>query len=158
MSLNSVILLTLILLMTGFTGLFFGLLLSAVMRSSFESLTLAQFFVYPIMFLSGKWKLQIIQQASELFAYISGVMWPFEGIPVFLQHIGRLMPFALASTAFRSILFKDSTITDPTVYGAFVVLSVWIIAQLALCFWFVREKDGKKRVSEEKLIATIENY
>ena len=72
-------------------------------------------------------------------------MWPIEGLPFLLKCIGYVFPFALPVTAFRNILIKDSTICDQSVYLAFAIMSIWIIAQLFLGHFFIRDKEGSKR-------------
>jgi hypothetical protein len=64
-------------------------------------------------------------------------------MPLALQYIGYVFPFALPTTAFRAIIVKDLTIYNPTVYMAFLILSLWCVVQLALCFWFVQDKKRK---------------
>lgn len=76
-------------------------------------------------------------------------MWPFEALPIYLQYVGKSFPFAYPIIAFRNILVKDSTICDPSVYMAFLVTSVWIVVQLALSCWFVRDK-AKRKVKDSK--------
>lgn len=54
LSWDAALLLSFLLFLTGAAGLLFGLLLSIVMSTSLGSFFLAQFFVYPATFLSGK--------------------------------------------------------------------------------------------------------
>lgn len=68
-------------------------------------------------------------------------MWPIEGLPFLLKCFGFLLPFALPVAAFRELLVKDSPITDTTVILAFVVMFMWIVVQLFLCYWFIKDKD-----------------
>lgn len=52
-SVSSTVLLCLLLLFMGLTGLLFGLLSSIVMRTQLGSFTVAQFAIFPLIFLSG---------------------------------------------------------------------------------------------------------
>lgn len=54
LTLNSSVLLSLLLLFTGLTGLTFGLLLSVVMETVMQAYMVAQFFIYPTSFISGE--------------------------------------------------------------------------------------------------------
>lgn len=138
---NSLVLLALLLTMTGYAGLLFGLMLSTVVKSSLQSFSVAQFFVYPAVLVSGEnLKTYDKKQPSHNPCFFSGVIWPFESIPRGLQFVGRILPFHFSSTAFKNILFKNSGILEPNVIMAFVVLSCWIVVELSLCIWFTRQK------------------
>lgn len=122
LSANAAILMLALLLLTGLTGLFVGLLVSVIMNTTLGALTIGQFFVYPS-------------------AFISGAMWPLEGMPKFLQIIGCILPFGLPVSAFRAIYFKNSTICDPTVYLAFMVLTFWVFALIFLSVVIIMKSE-----------------
>lgn len=77
-------------------------------------------------------------------------MWPIQGLPIFLQYTGYVFPFAFATSAFRNILMKDSSLFDDDVYKAFIVLLTWITALTCLCFWFIRDKNETKSKKKVK--------
>lgn len=144
LSWNTAILLSVLLLLMGMAGLVFGLLLSIVTQSVMASLMLSQIFVYPVSFISG----ELCQYFLFIYGFIDicalldflGIMWPFEGVPTILQFVGYVFPFALPITAFRSILVKDLSICNPTVYYSILVLSAWVVLPLCVCFWCIRER------------------
>lgn len=125
LSAKAALLLSALLLLSGLTGLFFGLLLSVIMNTTLGSLTIGQFFVYPS-------------------AFISGAMWPLQGMPKILQLIGCILPFGLPVSAFRAIYFKNATICDPTVYMAFVVLAFWVFVLIFLCVVIITKSEKYK--------------
>lgn len=138
LSFNSALLLSLLLFLTGVAGLLFGLFLSIVMSTSLGSFFLAQFFVYPATFLSGRHSK--LSNSNIFLDFVLGAMWPIEGIPFLLKMVGYTLPFALPVAAFRSIFFKASRISEPVVYSAITLLSVWIAVELLLCFCLINRK------------------
>lgn len=74
----------------------------------------------------------------------AGVMWPTDGLPVFLRYIGYIFPFSYATTAFRNVLVKNSTICDHHVSMALCVLTAWIVVPTFLCFWIIKRQEDKK--------------
>lgn len=65
-------------------------------------------------------------------------------MPTLLQYVSYIFPFAYPNLAFRNIVAKNVSITDPSVYFAFLTLSIWIFGQLFLCFFFVEGRDKDK--------------
>lgn len=59
LSLISTILISLLVFLTGICGLVFGLLMSIVNETVMGSFVVAQFFIYPAIFISGKFTFQI---------------------------------------------------------------------------------------------------
>jgi ABC-type polysaccharide/polyol phosphate export permease len=120
-SLIGSVLLTCLLFSSALIGLIFGLLLSIIMRVVLGALLFSQMLIYPA-------------------AFVSGMVWPFEGIPFTVQLIGYFLPFALPTKAARNIFTKNSDLCDQSVQLAFLTQGIWIVVQLCLCFWLIRKK------------------
>lgn len=86
------------------------------------------------------------------FLSFTGVFWPLEGMPLYLQYISYLLPFTLPSIAVRDILTKGWSIAHGSVIAGYGVTISWIIVLLILCliglkvkkWWHTREKNSIK--------------
>ena len=114
---NSIILITLTLFLVGLFGIAFGIFASVVCKTVDASLYFNQFFNFPAVF-------------------ISGMLWPMEAQPKFLQFIGYLSPFSYPGVAMRSIGFKNATIENFNVQMSFLVLIIWISIIFSLSIVF----------------------
>ncbi|CAG9805440.1 unnamed protein product [Chironomus riparius] len=74
------------------------------------------------------------------FTLSSGVVWPIEGLHSVLKYFSYITPLTLSIATIRNIVFKGFTITHPTVYGGFLLLSGWIILMLFLCYRMLKKK------------------
>jgi ABC-type multidrug transport system permease subunit len=63
----------------------------------------------------------------------SGIFWPLEGMPIYLQYIAFLLPFTLPSIAVRNILAKGWTIAHSSVIAGYGITTIWIVVLLTLC-------------------------
>ncbi|CRK87266.1 CLUMA_CG001068, isoform A [Clunio marinus] len=124
-NIDSAITIGLILFGVGFSGLTFGLLTSVIMTTVMSSLMFSQIIAYPL-------------------GFISGLMWPKEALPYGLEYVSYLSPFTLPTIALRRIFVQDSTVFEPQVYFALLVLLAWIIILLGSSFWFIRDKSETK--------------
>jgi len=61
------------------------------------------------------------------FRFLSGMMWPAEGMHVILRTIGWALPLTQATTAMRCILARGWGITSAEVYRGFLSSSVWLL-------------------------------
>lgn len=141
---SSTILIILLLLFVGLSGLSLGLAVSAISTTTVESLIFAQLLLYPSLFISGE-SFAIIKTIFKNF--VPGIVWPLEATTKALQYFSLILPFTIPTRAFREILIKNSTIQDPTVIISFGILTFWIVAPLIVCFWNVREKKTSPSIN-----------
>jgi len=63
---------------------------------------------------------------------LSGVIWPFDEMPVLLQAIGRVLPLTYANDAMRSVMIKGfgmsdfGLLTDLAILTVFAALQIWL--------------------------------
>ncbi|EFX84768.1 ABC protein, subfamily ABCH [Daphnia pulex] len=64
--------------------------------------------------------------------FVSGVLWPTEGMPVYLRYFCFLMPQTYAIESLRNIFSRGWGIERPEVYGGVLISFGWIFALLGL--------------------------
>ena len=84
-------------ILQGICGMAFGLLVSALCDNEQDAIQLALGSFYPNLLLSG-------------------IIWPLEGMPGWLQTIARLLPNTLACQAMRDVMLRGWDIIQPSVY------------------------------------------
>ncbi|KAG5680648.1 hypothetical protein PVAND_010142 [Polypedilum vanderplanki] len=77
---------------------------------------------------------------SILAVTTSGLFWPVDGQPEWLQQISYFLPFAYTSDSLRDIVMKGSTFLDFNVIKGFVNIFFWIIATFLLSFLVMKKK------------------
>eukprot|EP00095_Tigriopus_kingsejongensis_P012232 snap_masked-scaffold87_size395581-processed-gene-0.5 protein:Tk12232 transcript:snap_masked-scaffold87_size395581-processed-gene-0.5-mRNA-1 annotation:"abc transporter g family member 20-like" len=101
---GSLALITILTILQGFCGMANGLLVSALSRSEEMGIYLCLATFFPNMTLSG-------------------IFWPLEGMPMWMQSIAWWLPQTYACEALRQIFFKGWGIEQ--VYVAFLVTTGW---------------------------------
>ena len=81
----------------GLAGMSFGFLISSMCDSQAVAMQLSIGSFYPCLLLSG-------------------ILWPLEGMPGWLQTIARLLPNTLACQAMRDVMLRGWDIIQPSVY------------------------------------------
>lgn len=69
---------------------------------------------------------------------LSGVLWPIEGMPIFLRNIVYFMPQTFTIESLRCVLSRGWGIDHPEVYIGIIITCGWIIALLALALAVLR--------------------
>ncbi|ODM92535.1 ABC transporter G family member 23 [Orchesella cincta] len=64
--------------------------------------------------------------------FVSGIFWPVEGMPEFVQKVVFIFPCALPSESLRSIISRGWGISHFNVWSGFVVLAAYIIVDILL--------------------------
>lgn len=103
-----------LLVLLGFAGMLFGLLISIFCDSHTQASFVATGSFYPMIILCG-------------------LLWPLQGMPDQLRYIALLFPFTIPSISVRNILVKGWSIAHLEVYGGFLVLFGWILLFIFLC-------------------------
>jgi len=95
-------------LLIGFCGLSLGFLASTFCTEEVQTILVSIGSYYPNMVLSG-------------------MVWPLEGIPKFLQYIAYLVPCNMACESMRSLATRGWGIDHPHVWPGFVSTIGWIL-------------------------------
>ncbi|XP_070503556.1 ABC transporter G family member 23-like [Chironomus tepperi] len=65
---------------------------------------------------------------------IGGVIWPLEGVVYYLRYFSYLLPFTMPSLALTGIMYKGYTIKHSAVFMSYLILVIWILGGLFICF------------------------
>jgi len=114
--------LAIIALLQGLAGMSFGFLISALCDSQAVAMQLSIGSFYPNLLLSG-------------------ILWPLEGMPSYLQTIASLLPNTQACQAMRDIMLRGWGVDREEVYFGLVSSSVWILIFLSLSLVVVKFKS-----------------
>lgn len=71
---------------------------------------------------------------------LCGLLWPLEGMPIFLRNFAFVFPFTVPTMAVRNILEKGWSIAHPQVYNGFIVIFLWIVGLFILCLLGLRRQ------------------
>lgn len=74
--------------------------------------------------------------------FLSGILWPVEGMHWLLQYFVWWSPLTYATEAMRSIMLRGWGITYPVVYLGFITTIVWIGIYLALTLLSLKLKKA----------------
>lgn len=107
--------------LNGFAGMLFGLLISVYCESHTMANFVATGAFYPMIILCG-------------------LLWPLEGMPLFLRKFAYVFPFTVPTMAVRNILEKGWSIIHPQVYNGFIVIFIWIVGLFILCLVGLKRK------------------
>lgn len=58
---------------------------------------------------------------------LAGLLWPLEGMPIYLQYLSRILPCTFAGEALRSVFTRGVGYSHPSVYPGFISVSIWIV-------------------------------
>lgn len=71
---------------------------------------------------------------------LCGLLWPLEGMPLFLRKFAFIFPFTVPTMSVRNVLEKGWAIDHPQVYSGFAVIIVWILGLFLLCLIGLRRQ------------------
>lgn len=74
--------------------------------------------------------------------FLSGILWPIEGMHWLLQYVVWSSPLTHATEAMRSIMLRGWGITQPVVYTGFFATMIWIVVYLSLTLVSLRLKKA----------------
>ncbi|OXA63396.1 ABC transporter G family member 20 [Folsomia candida] len=94
--------------MVGVAGMSMGFLLAVFLNNELEAVLVALGTFLPNMLLSG-------------------LLWPLEGMPIYLQYLSRILPCTFAGEALRSVFTRGVGYSHPSVYPGFISVSIWIV-------------------------------
>ncbi|KAK7791859.1 hypothetical protein R5R35_000907 [Gryllus longicercus] len=117
---GNIFLLYTIILLQGFCGLTFGLVVAVLSKS----ITVAMYMCLGIY---------------VPFINLSGVIWPIEGMPRFLQWVSYTMPTTLATISTNNVLQKAWGFFHPQVLHGILTTVLWIIGQVIFAVCVLRQ-------------------
>ncbi len=91
----------------GFSGLSAGLFLGVLLNDASQAAMTVIALIFPACF-------------------ISGILWPSEGMPKILQYISLALPINLPGESLRSLMIRRWDIIHPSVWPGFVVVFGYI--------------------------------
>eukprot|EP00698_Gefionella_okellyi_P025014 TRINITY_DN901_c0_g1_i1.p1 TRINITY_DN901_c0_g1~~TRINITY_DN901_c0_g1_i1.p1 ORF type:complete len:513 (+),score=119.78 TRINITY_DN901_c0_g1_i1:805-2343(+) len=94
-------------LILGLAGMSFGLLISSQAEREFDAMQMVWGSFFPVLLLSG-------------------ILWPVQAIPRWMQYVSLAFPTTWAADAFRSVMTRGWGITYYTVWMGFVVSGAWL--------------------------------
>uniref|UniRef100_A0A0K8TRC9 Putative abc transporter g family member 20-like isoform x2 n=1 Tax=Tabanus bromius TaxID=304241 RepID=A0A0K8TRC9_TABBR len=110
-----------LLVLTGFSGMLFGLLISVYCKTHTMANFVATGAFYPMIMLCG-------------------LLWPLEGMPELLRRVALAFPFTIPTVSVRNILEKGWSIQNSQVYNGFIIMLLWISALFCCCVVGLRRK------------------
>lgn len=119
---GSLLLVIILTLLQGLTGMALGFLISSLCEEETSAIQFALGSVYPNLLLSG-------------------IIWPLQSMPVWLQYISYCLPMTLAGESMRSILSRGWGLSYVQVWSGFVVSIGWggvLMAASAIAIVFRR--------------------
>merc|ERR1719412_3254344 len=105
---GSMVLVISLTMLQGLCGMAFGLLVSALCDNEQDAIQLALGSFYPNLLLSG-------------------IIWPLEGMPMYLRYISYVLPQTFACEALRGILSRGWGLEWLPVYRGFLVTIAWTL-------------------------------
>lgn len=96
-------------------GMSYGLLCSALFESEVAAMIMCFCAYFPLMF-------------------ISGMLWPIETLPYYVQKVAAVLPIAVPSMALEEIFYRGSPFTHPLVLWGLVVSATWTTIFLTATF------------------------
>ena len=110
---GSVLLLSALALLLGWSSMCFGLFISSKAKSEFQAMQLNMPLLFPALLLSG-------------------ILWPVEALPSWLIPVSKVLPTTWSAEAFRSIMMRGWGLESPVVWQAFLVVGLFGIVTLLL--------------------------
>lgn len=110
---GSIFLLFLLGLLLGWAAMCLGLVISSKAKSEFQAMQLNMPMMFPVLLLSG-------------------ILWPVEALPEWLQPISWALPSTWTAEAFRSIMIRGWGMENPVVWIAFLFDAIFALLMLAL--------------------------
>eukprot|EP00049_Salpingoeca_infusionum_P012893 m.239416 g.239416 ORF g.239416 m.239416 type:complete len:217 (+) comp15296_c0_seq2:1900-2550(+) len=105
---GSLVLSVVILVLLGISGMAYGLFISTQVDNEVGAIQAAMGSFFPVLLLSG-------------------VLWPIEAIPQWLQYFSYALPTTWGAEAMRSVMLRGWDITHRDVWLGVVIVSAWAV-------------------------------
>lgn len=119
---GSLVLVALLALLLGFYGMTYGLVISSISSDETNAIQLALGSFYPVLLLSG-------------------IIWPLQGEPTWLQYISYILPTTWAAGSMRAMMGRGWGMLHQDVWMGFVVTLGWEALMLFASAWGLRAVD-----------------
>ena len=119
---GSLLLLCLLALLLGWAAMCFGLFVSTKARSEFQAMQLNMPVMFPVMLLSG-------------------ILWPVQALPGWVQPISWALPSTWTAEAFRSIMIRGWGLEHPEVATAFAFDLLFALLALGIASRTLKVRD-----------------
>ena len=73
--------------------------------------------------------------------YVTGMLWPLEGMPKFLQYLAHCLPGTDPIVSLHDILRRGKSIIESQVYRGFLITMLWILLECATCIIILKLKS-----------------
>jgi len=120
---GSIVLVTLLTILTGFSGMCYGLFIACFCDSVLAVSMVALGTFYPVILLSG-------------------MIWPIEGMHRYFQSFISYLPLTTPMDGMRSILQRNWDLSTESVYNGFFVATIWAIIFLILSMICIKFKKN----------------
>ncbi|MBC8282455.1 MAG: ABC transporter permease [Nitrospinae bacterium] len=110
---GSILLLFSLALLLGWAAMCFGLLVSSKAKSEFQAMQVNMPIIFPVLLLSG-------------------ILWPVEALPNWIQPFSWAMPTTWTAEAFRSIMIRGWGLENSIIQGAFLYNGLFAVITLIL--------------------------
>lgn len=78
---------------------------------------------------------------TTVLLYVTGMLWPLEGMPKFLQQFAHCLPGTDPILSMHDILRRGKSILESQVYRGFLITIVWILFECATCIIILKMKS-----------------
>ncbi|XP_049823696.1 ABC transporter G family member 20 isoform X3 [Aethina tumida] len=120
---GDIIVVIILTILQGLCGMCFGFVISAICELERNAIQMALGSFYPTLLLSG-------------------IIWPIEGMPMFLRGISTFLPLTLATSSLRAMMTRGWPFTQPVVYYGFISTIAWIVIFLSISLMVLKLKRG----------------
>ena len=69
---------------------------------------------------------------------LSGVLWPMEGMPVYLRYVSYVLPQTYAVESLRNIFARGWGMEREEVYWGVIISFAWILGLISLSLFIIR--------------------
>ena len=119
---GSILLLFILALLMGWAAMCFGLFVSSKAKSEFQAMQLNMPVMFPVLLLSG-------------------IIWPVQALPNWIQPLSWMLPTTWTAEAFRSIMVRGWGISHQEIWIAFLFNLAFALFALAISARTLRVRD-----------------
>lgn len=78
---------------------------------------------------------------TTVLLYVTGMLWPLEGMPKFLQYLAHCLPGTDPIMSMHDILRRGRSILESQVYRGFLITILWILFECVTCIIMLKIKS-----------------
>jgi len=84
---------------------------------------------------------KISHTLTTVLLYVTGMLWPLEGMPRYLQHLAHCLPGTDPIVSMHDILRRGKSILESQVYRGFLITIMWILLECVTCIIILKLKS-----------------